>query len=604
MRAFSFRKTHIALFILVIIVLSTILFFFFSLPSRSVGMSIDEQLSQVDSLIAIGDYDTAWSSLRKIAKTIRSSSETLGVVRRALILQRDSFAKEQLEDALDKYPDNLELLAVYVHMGLREEEYEKILPYAKNLEATNYGSLNSELRFKLDEQTVRIANEKKSEDEQATVIDYYAEDYVQAYSDIYNSIGDPAYLRNAALVYALKGHMAKAFSYHPSVITSYENPLFWAQISYDAYMFEQVVADLQVFEYSSNELALLADAYVHLGLLEEAQQTWLNSTQEFSQENPIAWHNTALYYHSLGDAKNANDLILYLVETFPNYVDGLAAYGQFSVTDEPSPSTTVFTSLLEEKGMQSIQMKQNEEIKHFDVRDVLAKMDTAIDDLLVSDETRAMELLIERTKLYWSAAEPTLTSQQKASDVWGMLENYVQDPYGYNSMLIRFAMWFFFTQNMIEDADALFATHCTNRYAAHYELLETYTKTPIPGMENWEYEYGSYIALEQGRYDDAQLWLLHLMPDNTIGPGVSASAAFNLTTLYNATGKRSLALSMYESFLNFVKEDNLKADIYYRMALIQSEAGDTKKASISLNEALSLDSNHSFARLLQKKLTN
>ncbi len=578
-------------------------FLIFSCTFSSSGISIDEQLSQVDSLIAVGDYDAAWSSLKKVAKTIRNSSETLGVVKRAFLLQKDDFAKEQLEDALDKNPDNQELLAVYAHMLISENEYDLALPYAQKLEGGEYGSIYSELRFKLEEHTINERNAEKKDGEEPEVINYYLEEYVQAYIDIYYSTGDASYLRNAALVYAIQGNMAKAFLLHPEKVSSYESPWFWAQVSYDAYQFEQVIADLQVFEYSSDELSLLADAYVQLDLLQEAQSIWLKSTNMYYSENPIAWHNIALYYQLQGDSTAANNVISHLVNTFPDYVYGLAAYGYFSLFDSSHSNESIFVPILEEKNMQTLLMEKNAERIFLDSSDALLKMDSAIDDLLQVDETMAMELLVERLKLTWETAINPLTSQQKVSDVWNLLEQNVQEPYGYNSVLVQFAMWFFFTQGMIDEADALFVTHCTSRYASYYESVGAYTKKPIDYMKTWEYEYGAYVALRQERYDDAQHWLLRLMPENIVSAATPISSAFNLTTLYNATGKRALALSLYNQMLTFVKDSKQRADVYYRMALIYNEEGETKRASISLNEALTLDSNHSESRLLLKKIT-
>ncbi len=594
MSAFSFKHCISILLISVLL---------FSCSFRSSGTSIDEKLAQVDSLIEVGDYNSAWTSLKRVAKTIRNSSETLGVVRRALLLQKEDFAKEQLINALKNDSDNQELLAVLSHMLVSENEYKEALPYAQKLEGGKYGSVYSELRFKIDEQALKEKNDQLDE-ELFSQIDYYSESYVQAYIDIFTSTGDAAYLRNAALVYALQGAIAKALSLHPAVLTSYESPLFWAQIAYDAYNFEQVIADLQIFEPTSDDLALLADAYVHLGLLEDAQITWAESTQRYSTQNPIAWHNIALYYQSLGEVSLANNTVLYLVETFPNYVEGLAAYGFFSLEDEILPPETVFSQLLKERGLKTLQMQLDSAIVHLDTQEAFLKMEESIHRLLQEDESRAIELAVEIRKLQWAREGVSLTNQQMVSDIWYMLEQYVQEPFGYHSVLVRFAMWFFFVQGMIEEADALFTTHCTSQYASHYETQGKYTRTPIEHMETWEYEYGGFLALKQERYDDAQKWLSMLMPYNAVSPATPIAAAINLSTLYNATGKRMLALSLYEQMLSYSSDNYLLADIHYRMALIYNETGDIKKASISLNEALSFDFNHSPSRLLLKKITN
>ncbi len=576
----------------------------FSCSFRSTGVAIDEQLSEVDSLIALGDYNGAWSYLKKIAKTIKNPSDTLGVVRRALVLQRDDFAKSQLEDAVKNFSENQEILAVYTHMLMRENDYDKALPYAQKLEGGSYGSLYSELRFKIDERNLKEKNDKKKADEEFAIIDYYSEHYMQAYLDIEKSTGNPEYLRNATLIYALKGNMAKAFALHPESVTVYENPWFWAQISYDSHNFNQVISDLQLFELSSEELALLADAYVHLGLLEDARNTWFDSTSVYANKNPIAWHNMALYHNYIGDTKTANDFMIYVVSTFPEYVSGLAAYGQFSLFDSKGPSESMFTPLLREKGLNTLQMAEDALISYWDATDALLRMDEALVQLRETNNAEAMNLLIEKLKLEWESVKSGSTQRQKVSDIWNILEENSNEPYGYDPHLVQFAMWYFFTQGMIDEANGLFISHCTTKYSSFYESLGGFNNTPAPQMEIWEYEYGAYIYLKEENFDTAQIWLTHLMPNNIVSPATPIEAAINATTLYNATGRRALALSMYEQILSLVNNSSLKADIYYRMALIQFEMGDTKKASISLDEALQHDYNHSPSRLLRKKVTN
>ncbi len=579
----------------------TFILFLFSCSLSSTGLSIDQKLSEVDSLISIGDYDAAWSSLKGVARTIRNPSETLGVVRRALVLQKDDFAKDQLYDALKKTPENQELIAVYAHMLMNDKDYEDALAYARSLEGGPYGSIYSELRFRMDEQRIEKENREKREGEELEIIDYYSESYVQAYADIAFSTGADEYLRNAALLHALKGNMTKAHSFHPSVLTAYNSPWFWAQISYDAHKFDQVISDLQHLDLTVDELALLADAYVHLGLLEDAQKVWLESTQRFTMENPIAWHNTALYYQDVGDRKNANDLVVHLVETFPDYIGGLAAYGRFSLLDDLYTSESIFAPILQERGLQTLQMQENATIIDLDVNDAMHRIDVAIEQIQEEDESAAMELIIERHKLNW-AASPPLSSQQKVSDIWRLLESNIIEPYGYNSVLVQYAMWFFLTQGMVDEAEGLFSSHLTTRYASVFETGELNTKVPIEDMEIWEYEYGAYIALSQKRFVDAEAWLTSLIVGNSVLPTIPVPAVINLTTLYNAMGKRSQALTLYEQVLPNSNDEILNADIYYRMALIQYEMGENNRASVSLNEALRLDSNHSGARLLQKRM--
>ncbi len=593
MSAFNFRK-RLSVYFLFFVFLA----FLFSSCTRSVGISIDERLSEVDALIQLSDYDEAWSLLKKIAKSIHGSYETLGVVRRALLLQKEDFAKDLLIDALGSSPENQELIAVYTHMLLSEKDYETALKYAPLLEDGSYGSLYSELRFIIDTNEIKKINSEKQKGEEHDTLNYYSENYIQAYIDIAKSTDNPDYLRNVALVYALQGNMKTAYSFHPKNITTYEKPWFWAQISYDAHEFYQVLSDLDEFELTSAEMALLADTYVHLGLFENAQQVWHESTTVFLHENPIAWHNTALYYQNVGEQKKANDTILHLVNAFPNYVEGLAAYSKFSLNKTIPLTESIFSPLLEERGLKTIQMENNETIPLLDARDALFRIEDAI---LSANEHEKMNLIIERLKLTWQISTDIIPSQQKVADVWRLLEENVLDPYGYPTTLIQYAVWFFLTQGMIEEADALFTTHCTSLYETQIDKTLGYTKTPVEGMKKWEYEYGAYIALKQNRFLDAQNWYSALIPQNIVLVTTSIPAVLNFAMLCDTLGKRSTALSLYEQITPFVRNSDTKADIFYRLALLQQEAGETQKARISLEEALTIDPNHAESRLLLKQ---
>ena len=60
-------------------------------------------------------------------------------MRRALILDRSSFAQKVLQKALRHFPDNQELLAVYTHFLVSSGKSEEALRYGAKLEGGPYG---------------------------------------------------------------------------------------------------------------------------------------------------------------------------------------------------------------------------------------------------------------------------------------------------------------------------------------------------------------------------------------------------------------------------------------------------------------------------------
>ncbi len=590
--------------IAIIITLCVCFALVFSCSFRSSGSSIDESLSKIDSLISHQDYNGAWSLLKKVSKTIKNPSETLGVVRRALILNRSEFAKDLLQEALKSSNDNLEILAVYSHMLMGEKKYEEAFTYAKLLEGSQYGSIFAELRFILDEKQLAKENEKLKQGEIPKTIDYYSKEYAQAYADIAYSVGNTGFLRNAALLYTLDGNMQKAFSYHPTVVSSYDTPEFWAQISYDAHMYSRVIDDLQQFDLNDEQLLLLSDAYVHLERIEDAKILWEDATKNNTSLYPSAWHNLALYSQSVGDVKTATESIVHLVNTFPEYIGGLSTYARFSLLDPEMPSNSVFSYLLQERGIQTLQMQDSSTTVTLSSEEAFNKMDSAIQALLLTDENAAMQLVIERLHFAWESSSIPLNDKQKASDVWTMLETYRSDDYGYNTYLVQYAVWFFLSQNMIAEAEGLFSAHCDEHYSRYDEEEDTFTELPVGGMANWEYDYGSYIALVKRDYEKAEQWLQLLIKNEYIGPDVPLSAALNYISLYSAQGKKQQALLMYHQVLEHIRDDYVVATIYYNIAVIEYESGNKSRSINALEQALRYDVNHSAARLLQKKITD
>ncbi|MFC2601431.1 MAG: hypothetical protein ACFNX1_09750, partial [Treponema lecithinolyticum] len=70
----------------------------------SSSTSFIDRLNNIDSVTAVHDYEAAWSMLKKAEKYARSPYERLAIVRRALILDRSSFAQKVLQKALRHFP--------------------------------------------------------------------------------------------------------------------------------------------------------------------------------------------------------------------------------------------------------------------------------------------------------------------------------------------------------------------------------------------------------------------------------------------------------------------------------------------------------------------
>lgn len=596
------NKNPTCIFLLIVILVGI---FVSSCSFSSSETAVYNTFEEIDSLIELRDYKSAWKLLKKTSKRITNPVETLGIIKRSYILQEKDFALEYIEESLKSFPDNEELLALFSYSLINDNKYEKALPYAKKLEGTKYGSIYSELRFILDDLEIQTYNKDKNNDEKHIYLDYYSTYYAQAYADIYNSTGNSNYLKNVALVFALNGQLEEAFKYHPKEVSIYEDPFFWALISYDSHNFYQTIIDLQQKTLTKSEIELLADSYAQTNNYSEAYKIWNHSKDVFATKSPISYHNAALY-NSLNDNQIlANEIILELVEKFPNYVDGLSLYTHFSfLQNTQEVDDGPFSSQLANKGFLSLEMEKNLLLPELNTKSAYNQISVALPQVKKIDETDYSKLLIEQLKTKWNLSNPPLTNKQKIADIWILLEQNQKENYSYHPVLVEFATWFFLNQDMNEEADAIFTAHCTTQYNSYLCNQTEYNKQPIPNMQIWEYEFGAVIALIQERYEDALLWLEELMPNNVVPATTPLSASLNLAQIQDMRGNRNIAISIYEQILESEMDAKNRSEIYYRAAVILHEIGEAKKVLFSLEESLRENPAHSASQLLLKKLQN
>ena len=572
-------------------------------PSCSSGSSsgiFAEKLEVIDAFIGAGDYGGAWRLLKKNKKYVRSPRDYLSLIRRALLLDKNDFAEKYMRKGLSVFPDNQELLAVYAHFLLSLKRYEEAAKYAPKLEGGRYGSLYAELRF-------RTAGSEKNPP------DFLSPSYIQAYIDSALTTGNGAYIRNAAVIYALQGDMQAAFRLHPKTMSVYDYPEFWARISFDSGNFVQCAEDVGFAKPSPELSSLASDALLHAGDERGAVLAWIDSTERFPSSNPASWYNASRAALKSGSMGYAYLFLSSLVRRFPDYVPGLAAYGRFSVYTPPQTKEHIFSNVLREKGIKTLSMELDDELPRVAPEEALARMNESL------ARTDDASLALEKLKLQWRVRESSpgqglsdgsaSNARKKAADIWALLERRAGA--GYDPLTVRFALWNFCRYGMIDEAAELFDLWCASRYAPETDgsvpasegkNKQTVPKERIvPFKEEWEYDIGSYIAFKQGRYARAEDILTAAMNNKNIKPG--ESARLNLALLYNGSSRRVQALALYRNILEDDRIDKkLQAEIYYKIAVIQREQKENRSAVLSLNQALALDPAHSRSRFMLKQL--
>lgn len=572
-------------------------------PSCSSGSSsgiFAEKLEVIDAFIGAEDYGGAWRLLKKNKKYVRSPRDYLSLIRRALLLDKNDFAEKYMRKGLSVFPDNQELLAVYAHFLLSLKRYEEAAKYAPKLEGGRYGSLYAELRF-------RTAGSEKNPS------DFLSPSYIQAYIDSALTTGNGAYIRNAAVIYALQGDMQAAFRLHPKTMSVYDYPEFWARISFDSGNFVQCAEDVGFAKPSPELSSLASDALLHAGDERGAVLAWIDSTERFPSSNPASWYNASRAALKSGSMGYAYLFLSSLVRRFPDYVPGLAAYGRFSVYTPPQTKEHIFSNVLREKGIKTLSMELDDELPRVAPEEALARMNESL------ARTDDASLALEKLKLQWRVRESTpgqglsdgsaSNARKKAADIWALLERRAGA--GYDPLTVRFALWNFCRYGMIDEAAELFDLWCASRYAPETDgsvpASEGKNKQVVPKerivpfKEEWEYDIGSYIAFKQGRYARAEDILTAAMNNKNIKPG--ESARLNLALLYNGSSRRVQALALYRKILEDDRIDKkLQAEIYYKIAVIQREQNENRSAVLSLNQALALDPAHSRSRFMLKQL--
>ena len=608
-----FSVTALCLYMILCFVFLTLTSCFF----RASSGIFFEKLEEIDLLIKNDRYGAAWRLLKKNAKLSRSAADYLSIVRRAFVLDKPEFAEKQLLRGLQRFPDNPELTAVYVHFLTASGRTETALPYAVNLEGGKYGSLYAEMRF-----------QKALADEQSQAADFLSLSFKQAYLDSALTTGNSAYIRNAALVEAFAGTAEQAIALHPSSMSVYDMPEFWARIAYHAEHFEQCVEDLGFAERTPAVLMLTSDALLRSGDQKAALSAWLLSSELFPADNPAALYNLFRSAFKSGNMGYAYIFLSSLLKAFPDYVPALAAYARYAFEAVPHTEEHIFSSLLREKGIKTLSMELDDLTPRVTPSQALIRLEESL------ARTGDASLILEHLKLRWRIEEAERKIDIVAGDprhtaeVWTMIEQNAPAPFEYDPFLVHFGLWYFCRYNMIAQASELWekcysftseTSDLSAKEAANKEKKNTRKKntllpeTSIPQdastpqdarllKEVWEYDLGAYIAFKYKDYEKAEKLLSTAVQNGNFAMPVGA--LLNLAALYNGSGRRIQAAALYKKALEISGDKRLEADIYYKLALIQREQKEIRTALLSLRRAVSLDPGHTRARLMLKQMDN
>ena len=483
----------------------------------------------------------------------------MGLYKRYMALSEYDRAEKCLTKALRSFPDNTDFTALYGNFLLRRGRVKEARKKTAKLSGTAYASIYAEavLRSALDSDydadrffsrqnpILHFFRRKAKPSEKISADlkrDFFLDErFIPIYKDAYSSSKLQIWQINAATILMAKGSYLDASYLYPGEAVGYRDALFWGLVSYDAGRYAESLEALVKAEELSrrgsldekNELAqaielkaLLSDDYYILGddasaqaLRKEVLDISSPYMDAFMEEKipslqrilPLLYMNTALYARESGDEKERYDKLFQLVNYFPEYEPGLAAYGEYAIDSVNRPPEVGIEAQLRAAGLRTLAMEARDAIPVVPISTVIAMVDEAIRQLETdgksagsplpgqkekdekdsskkkeknggqsdtsagtnaakvssersnADKTKTASLVVLREKL--RAAEANNTERaEKASKVWKLLEANELSSSLYPPEIMRYAILNLIENGGEHDAERVFNAYLQAAY--------------------------------------------------------------------------------------------------------------------------------------------
>lgn len=613
---------------------------FFSCSKKVTVASLTATLDEVDRYINQGQTESAVKLLDKTDNKSLSTSVRLGICRRYLKLGEAKKALTLVKSALKNDSDNIQLMAVYTSLLLKNNDIKEALEISKKLSGTEYGSLYAEALLKA---------KVKSSGSKASYADFCSEDYAGVYLDAYAGSRDNKWLRNTAVINLTHGKVGQAFAVCPAEYQNAQDAYFWALVKYDSKKFVDAAEDFKLaLDFTAREIsddfdlkkklaakqtlgikakALLADCYVNLAeekLAENERNEILNYLTSIADEESgseeldnayiipgvdilsVIYLNSAIWAQSRDDVKGAYKLLAFEVSKWPDYVPGLIAYGNYAYNSSLMTLDDPMTQELRKLGIRSMDMKAYDEIPKIPVEDALSKMQDSLD--------RFKNYKLYAAKLDLEDKIQDVSDKAYLAKIYETLERNSLGPKNYPPEIVRYAIHGLLSLDRKEEAEALFNSYIATRYKfntdeAFYDEFFHH----VHEIQNWEVETAAWFATDARKASLAkQLYELIVYVEyikdsknvREIAPRATSSAKMNLAMIYSSTGNKAEALSLYGKTASDSQDLRIKAEALYRTGVLYEQMGNKDDAVKALKYAVYLDPSHSKACLLLSKLVD
>lgn len=563
---------------------------------------------------------SAIKELKKIEKQAYDSWSYIGIYKRYKTIGEAALAEKIITKALKKNSGNIELLAVYVNHMLRQNRLEDLAKASSKiakLKGTKYASLYSEL----------ILRQSMAKTPSEGLYSFYRdEQFYQIYQDAYKGSLNSLWARNCAVFDLTHGLYERAAGNVPAAFANADDAYFWALTLYDAGRFydcidavsqsQQLLSDFQnkaFFKTSQiQQVSLASDAYMAISQIEEAEEARrelvLNVdslTVRTEDEKLLAQIllNSAVWAGNQNLDDQCADLLFYIVKRWPENVPALIHYADFAYRSNLEREEDNEIKTLRNAGLATLEMERYDNRRKIPLSDAVYRLEEA------SKRTDDPYLSIARLDLHYKTSK-NITQKDKARDLWKLLEDAHKEGEKYKMLLVQYALNYLLNTKEYDEAWKLFYGYVTS--TANYEPKRDFWEQFIEKCEQYELpivEFAFWFAAESKKLDEALRlgeYCVYesggILEESYVSQNVSTASCMNLADVYVGIGRKIKALELYGKAAGRESKNQLRSEIYYRIACIYASDGDIKNALRSTEYACSLYPDNARASLLKDKL--
>lgn len=605
----------------IIIFLLTITLALSSCKMKAEQKSLTLYFEVIDSYIAEGDFKSALKELKRTEKVAYDSWSYIGLYKRYAQIGEDDKSEKLLKRALKKNAHNPELVAIYTNFLLRHNRVVEAAKKGEELRGTKYGSLYSEAVLKIEREKVN-----SQENPEYYKDPKFYEIYYDAYKAEYNSL----WIRNCAVYHLNLGNYENAAAISPKHYSDGDDAYFWAMVLFDAGRYydsaEAVVAAKRFIEVypelrsgrkehptKIKLVALESDAYMAVSEVDKANEARkeitknIQSIKSISQEDnellQTITTNSIIYANNTDDDSTAYDLLLYTVNQWPAFEDGLALYSDFAYKSNIKREETREEKILREIGLASLEMEKYDSRRRIPLEDALSRLEKA----LAIEKNPYLSILKLDMKY---KIDSTFTEKQKTADLWNLLEDNYTEEIKFHSLLVQYTLNYLLRTGQYEDAYNLFYKYIVTTY--DFDKKESFWKqvlTILTKMDLKMAEFTAYFAAKQGMSSETFRFYEYVVyetggnaEEKFVSPYVSTYSCMNLADAYFSTNKIDEAIELYGKTIGRESSNYLRSEMHCRIAEAYIKKGDRKNALRSLEYAAAIYSGNARAALLKEKM--